>query len=68
MRSGGRILIGDISFETAKMRGECRAEAGDEWDEDEFYPAMDEMEGRMVGTAYSYRQISKCAGIREIVV
>ena len=68
VKPGGRILIGDIAFETAKMRGECRKAAGADWDEDEFYMAMDEMEGRMVGAVYSYRQISKCAGILEIVV
>ncbi len=68
LKPGGRIIIGDISFETAQMRGECRAEAGAEWDDDEFYMAMDEMEERMVGTAYSYRQISGCAGVLEIIV
>lgn len=65
---GGRIMIGDIAFETAEKRSQCHAEAGEEWDEDEFYLAMDEMENRMIGTAYSYRQVSKCAGVLEIVV
>ncbi len=68
VRPGGCILIGDIAFETTDAREACRAAAADDWDEDEFYMAMDEMEERMVGTAYSYRQISACAGLLEIIV
>lgn len=68
LRPGGRIMIGDIAFETAQARGECRAEAGDEWDEDEFYLAMDEVKPHMVGTVYYYQQMSKCAGLLEIIV
>lgn len=68
VRPGGCILIGDIAFETADNRETCRAAAADDWDEEEFYMAMDEMEERMVGTAYSYRQISACAGLLEIIV
>lgn len=67
VRPGGRILIGDIAFETAAAREACRAETED-WDEDEFYLAMDEMEDKMIGTAYSYRQISFCAGVLETIV
>ena len=68
VRTGGRILIGDIAFETAEARAICRAEAGGEWDEDEFYMAMDEMKPRLKGMACSYRQISKCAGLLEIIL
>lgn len=67
VRPGGRILIGDIAFETAAAREACHAETED-WDEDEFYLAMDEMEDKMIGTAYSYRQISFCAGVLETIV
>lgn len=67
LRPGGRILIGGISFETAEQRRLCR-EKSDNWDDCENYAAMDEMKDRMIGTAYSYRQISDCAGLLEIVI
>ncbi len=67
VRPGGHILIGDISFETAQMREQCRAENVN-WDDEEFYMAMDEMRGRIKGAVYTYRQISVCAGILEIIV
>ena len=67
VRPGGLLLIGDISFETAQARKKCREET-DDWDDDEFYMAMDEMTGHMVGTVYSYRQMSRCAGLLEIIV
>lgn len=67
LRPGGRILIGDIAFETAQARAACRQAAGDEWDDDELYMAMDEMRSRMIGTVFSYRQISVCAGLLEMI-
>lgn len=65
VRPGGRILIGDIAFETANERESCRRAAGDDWDEDELYMAMDEMEAHLTGLTYEYRQVSLCAGILE---
>ena len=67
VKSGGRILIGDIAFETAQAREEFRVGVSD-WDDDEFYMAMDEMRAHLVGTVYGYRQISCCAGLLEIIV
>ena len=68
VKPGGRILIGDIAFETAQARSACREAVADDWDEDEFYMVMDEMKDRMVGTVYSYHQVSDYAGILEIIV
>lgn len=68
VKPGGRILIGDIAFETVQSREACRTEAGDDWDEDEIYMTMDEMRERLVGVMYSYRQISECAGLLEMIV
>ncbi|MBQ2957642.1 MAG: class I SAM-dependent methyltransferase [Clostridia bacterium] len=67
VHSGGLILVGDIAFETAADREDCRASAAG-WDEDEFYMAMDEMNDYMVGSAYSYYQVSMCAGVLVTVV
>lgn len=67
LRTGGRILIGDIAFETEEMREACRLAVGDEWDEEEQYMTMDEMERYLSETTHSYRQISGCAGILEII-
>lgn len=67
VRPGGLILIGDIAFETAKDREDCRRTAGD-WDGEEHYMVMDEMREHMVGSIYSYHQMSVCAGVLSIIV
>lgn len=39
----GVIYIGDVAFETRIDHDKCRNEAGEAWDEDEFYFIADEM-------------------------
>lgn len=61
LRPGGKLLIGDVAFETRAQLEECRAEAGSEWDEDEFYFIAEEM--RRVFPALSFTPLSRCAGV-----
>jgi putative AdoMet-dependent methyltransferase len=77
---GGRMVVGDISFETVARRDEARREWGgtwDEarqewegslWDEDEHYWAADEARSAFesAGLEVSYEQVSFCGGVYVI--
>lgn len=61
---GGRLFIGDIAFETRAELEECRADCGDEWDDDEFYIVADELRENI--PAAEFEKISYCAGILQV--
>lgn len=58
---GGKILIGDVAFETRAGLERCREAAGEEWDEEEFYFVADELREDLPDLTYT--QVSDCAGI-----
>lgn len=63
----GRILIGDILFQDANERENCRELCLDAWDDEEHYHLFSELiemlDGRL---AISFLKISFCAGILVI--
>ena len=61
LNDGGRILIGDVAFETRGQLDQCRLEAADEWDDEEIYFVADEL--RRSFPELSFSQVSHCAGI-----
>ena len=61
LNTGGMILIGDVAFETRDQLETCRLEAGDAWDDEEFYFVADEL--RKAFPDLTFEQISHCAGI-----
>ena len=61
LNENGQILIGDVAFETRKKLEQCKREAGDEWDDEEYYFVVDEL--RKSFPDLSYLQVSYCAGI-----
>ena len=61
LNQDGRILIGDVAFETRKELDQCRLEAKDEWDDEEIYFVIDEL--RKSFPQLSFTKISYCAGI-----
>ena len=61
LKEGGKILIGDVAFETREKLDQCRQEAGDDWDDDEIYIVAEEL--RKAFPALTFTQISFCAGI-----
>ena len=61
LKEGGRILIGDIAFETREQLLQCRQAAGEAWDEEDIYFVVDEL--RSAFPTLSFAQISFCAGI-----
>ena len=61
LRDGGKLLIGDVAFQTRAGLEACRAEAGEEWDDEEIYFVADELRSafpRMVFIPKSF-----CAGV-----
>ena len=62
----GKVLIGDIAFETVEEEDALRKTLGQEW-EQEYYWLADETETAFadVGIVVEYTRISECAGIFE---
>ncbi len=61
LNEGGRILIGDVAFETRADLNRCREAAGDEWDDEEIYFVADELKRSF--PALSFEKVSHCAGV-----
>ncbi len=61
---GGRIIIGDVSFQNRAALERVKFETGDEW-EDEFYWLADEALAALgkAGIQAEYSQVSLCAGV-----
>ena len=64
LNSNGKILIGDVAFETRVQLEECRQDVGDGWDEEEIYFVVDEL--RNAFPELSFSPVSYCAGILTI--
>ena len=60
-KENGKIIIGDVAFETRKDLERCRLAAGDAWDDDESYFVAEELRKDLPGL--SFTQISDCAGV-----
>lgn len=61
LNDGGKILIGDVAFETRSELEKCKDEAGDNWDEDEIYFVADEL--RKTFPKLVFERKSYCSGI-----
>ena len=61
LEENGKILIGDVAFETRADLEQCMREAGDEWDDEEFYCVAEELRKEFPGLAFE--RVSFCAGI-----
>ena len=61
LKENGKIIIGDVAFETRKDLEQCKLKAGDTWDNDEIYFVVEEV--RKYFTALSFTQMSECAGV-----
>lgn len=60
----GKILIGDVAFNTRHELEVCKNQAGSDWDYDEFYFVYDEIKDSFPNS--SFDQVSHCAGIITI--
>ena len=61
LKENGKIIIGDVAFETRKALEQCKLKAGDTWDNDEIYFVAEELRKDLPGL--SFTQISDCAGV-----
>lgn len=61
LKENGKIIIGDVAFETRKDLEQCKLKAGDTWDDDEIYFVAEELRKDLPGL--SFTQISDCAGV-----
>ncbi|MBR6442289.1 MAG: class I SAM-dependent methyltransferase [Clostridia bacterium] len=64
LAEGGKILIGDVAFETRTELEQCARDAGDEWDDEELYCVADEL--RAFFPSLRFEKVSFCAGILTI--
>ena len=61
LRPGGKILIGDVAFPDREALESCRAEAGEEWDDEEIYFVADELKAAFPDLTFLPE--SFCAGV-----
>lgn len=61
LNEDGKILIGDVAFETRAELEACRETAGADWDADEIYFAASELREKLPGLRFV--RISPCAGV-----
>jgi len=61
LKKNGKIIIGDVAFETREALEQCKRKAGDAWDPDEIYFVIEEL--RKDFPALSFTQMSDCAGV-----
>ena len=57
----GKIYIGDVAFETRRQLNECKAKAGDEWDDEEIYFVYEELKTYIPNL--TFKKYSDCAGL-----
>ena len=61
LKENGKILIGDVAFQTRAELEKCKHDAGSAWDEDEIYFVVDEL--RVPFPSLTFIPVSYCAGI-----
>ena len=64
LNPGGRILIGDVAFESRARLEQCRKDAGDEWDDEEVYFVADELQKSF--PSLSFTKLSCWAGVLSL--
>ncbi|GAB3063247.1 class I SAM-dependent methyltransferase [Virgibacillus ainsalahensis] len=63
LKDDGKLLIGDVAFQTRKELENCREEHVNDWDEDEFYFVADELQASMKFCKSSFYPLSHCGGV-----
>ncbi|WP_249745237.1 class I SAM-dependent methyltransferase [Mesobacillus boroniphilus] len=67
LTEGGKILIGDIAFQTRQELETCKNESKEFWDDDEFYFVFDEIRSVLEGYCkLEFLPISHCGGVIEM--
>jgi len=64
LKENGKLLIGDVAFETREQLETCRLENLQHWDEDEFYFVAEEINAALESVCNSnFKPISHCGGV-----
>ncbi|WP_226641370.1 class I SAM-dependent methyltransferase [Mesobacillus subterraneus] len=67
LTDGGKILIGDIAFETRKNLEICKNDSKDFWDDDEFYFVFNEICSDLADSCkLEFLPMSHCGGVIEV--
>lgn len=61
LKDGGKILIGDVAFETRKELDKCREESDGKWDSSEIYCVAEELRSKFPNLRFE--KITFCSGI-----
>ena len=61
LSDGGTIYIGDVMFGKRAQLEACKADAGDDWDGDEIYFVVDELQARF--PQMRFEPLSYCSGV-----
>ncbi|MBR1821386.1 MAG: class I SAM-dependent methyltransferase [Clostridia bacterium] len=64
LKKDGAILMGDVAFPNREEHERCRAIAGEEWDDEEFYFVYDELHRHF--PQMTFERISHCAGVLRV--
>ena len=64
LNEGGKILLGDVAFETRSELEKCKAESGDVWDTDEIYFVIEELKKAFPNLVYDKK--TYCSGVIKI--
>lgn len=64
LNPGGKILIGDVAFESRDDLKACKEKSRDYWDDEEFYFVYDELEEHF--NTLSFTKYSFCAGVLSL--
>ena len=62
----GRIIIGDVAFESRNLLEQCKVRFLDYWDDEEIYFVFDEFKKSFPNRDISFTPISHCAGIIQL--
>lgn len=62
LRPDGKVLVGDVAFETRAQLEACAAASGEEWDEEEIYFVYEEI-ARCFDGCVRFERLSHCAGV-----
>lgn len=64
LNDGGYLYIGDVAFETRRALEKCRDHAGSNWDGDEIYFVVDELQSYI--PEIRFEKMSCCAGLLSL--
>ncbi len=66
LNENGLIIFGDVIFETKKDMEECKTQAGDYWDDEEYYIIVEEIKKQLPSLKIDFIKKSYCSGVLVI--